>query len=153
MKNKLRTLLLLSLVLLLSACTCEPPKPKSQLVGLWRFSTIPYTVEFRSDSSFIQEQIVNKDQKRNIWNRGSYVVDYTKNPASIDIYGLSGRTFGQLGAGDGSYKGSIRFPTADVAEIIYTPCGPGYNSFPRPTSFDKDYKIILQRIKPQSFHR
>jgi hypothetical protein len=116
-----------------------PPPP---IVGLWRFTEIPYTVEFRSDLRFVQASLGDKND---IWNQGTYVVDDTKNPAWIDIYGEYGRTFGILGAGDGSYKGSIRFLTPDVAEIVYSPSGDGYSG--RPDSFDNDYKIVLYRIK------
>ena len=152
MKNKLGILLLLP-VFLLTACTCEPPKPKSPIVGLWRFNNMEHIVEFRADLSFVQEQIVSKDQKRNIWNKGSYVIDYTKDPISFDIYGMAGRTFGLLGGGNGSYKGSVRFPNADVAEIIYVPGGQGYDTIPRPTDFNKAYKIILLRVKHQPDRR
>ncbi|MDP3027956.1 MAG: hypothetical protein Q8O04_00355 [Deltaproteobacteria bacterium] len=125
-----------------------PPPPSSQLVGLWRFAKLElYTVEFRPDSSFIMTYLGDKDHKGCIWNRGAYVVDDTKNPAWIDINGISGRTFEMIGGVDiyGAYKGLIRFLNDDVAEIAVGLSPSGERG--RPDSFDGSYIIVIHRIK------
>jgi hypothetical protein len=107
--------------------------PQEKLIGSWRLSCDGLLLELIFYNNSTWEERDTKDHHR--FTSGNYHVDFSKNPAWIDIAPTEKLSLGKYGCTPLT-KGIIRFVNDDVIEIRFRRDSSGRIGGERPTLFD-----------------